>query len=110
MPTSLRTRRRLREPRTWPSLVAALAVHGAIFGAVNVLGLSIISTGGSSAAATRELPPAEGVGLRAPCSDNVIFAASGRMAMCLAPWVGNVDDCLNEAQMNLWIDRSSCQA
>ena len=110
MPTALRTRRRLREPRTWPSLLAALTVHGAIFGAVNVLGLSLIGSGRHSAAATRELPPSEDVDLRAQCSDNVIFAASGRMAMCLAPWVGNIDDCLNDAQMNLWIDRSSCQA
>ena len=110
MPTAVCTRRRAREPRTWPSLVAALAVHGAIFGAVNVLGLSIIGIGGFSAAATRELPPAEDVELRASCFDNAAFAASGRTAMCLAPWVGNVDDCLNDAQMSLWIERSSCQA
>ncbi|HEX3476976.1 MAG TPA: TonB family protein [Kofleriaceae bacterium] len=110
MPSALRTRRRVREPRTWPSLVAALTVHGAIFGAVNVLGLSIIGSGNHSAAATRELPPEEDVDLKASCSDNVIFAASGRMALCLAPWVGSVDDCLNDAQLSLWIDRSSCQA
>jgi TonB family protein len=85
-------------------------VHGAIFGAVNVLGLSIIGTGGFSAAATPELPPAEDVELRASCFDNAAFAASGRTAMCLAPWVGNVDDCLNDAQMSLWIDLSSCEA
>src|SRR5262245_24784182 len=102
MPTAVRTRRRVREPRTWPSLVAALAVHGAIFGAVNMLGLSIIGTGSHSAAATRELS-AEDVELKASCFDNVVFATSGRTAMCLAPWVGNVDDCLSDAQMSLWI-------
>ncbi len=110
MPTALRTRRRVREPRTWPSLVAALAVHGAIFGAVNLLGLSIIGTGGPSAAATRPQPPPEDVELKASCFDNAVFATSGRTAMCLAPWVGSVDDCLNDAQMSLWIDLSSCQA
>lgn len=110
MPTAVRTRRRVREPRTWPSLVAALAVHGAIFGAVNVLGLSIIGTGSHSAAATRELPPDEDVELKSSCFDNAALAASARTAMCLAPWVGNVDDCLNDAQMSLWIDLSSCQA
>ena len=109
MPTALRTRRRVREPRAWPSLVAALAVHGAIFGAVNVLGLSIIGTG-DHAAAIRPEPPTEDVDLKASCVDNAAFAASGRTAMCLAPWVGNVDDCLNDAQMSLWIDLSSCQA
>jgi TonB family protein len=109
MPTALRTRRRVREPRTWPSLIAALAVHGALFGAVNVLGLSLIGSGAHSAAATRP-EPAEDVELKDSCVHNAAFAASGRTAMCLAPWVGNVDDCLNDAQMNLWIDLSSCQA
>jgi TonB family protein len=109
MPTVLRTRRRVREPRTWPSLVAALAVHGAIYGTVNVLGLSLIGTGAHSAAATRP-EPAEDVDLKTSCFDNVVFATSGRTAMCLAPWVGNVDDCLSDAQMSLWIDLSSCQA
>jgi TonB family protein len=109
MPTALRTRRRVREPRTWPALVAALAVHGAIFGAVNVLGLSIIGTG-PPAAATRAQPPPEDAELDASCFDNVVFATSGRTAMCLAPWVGNVDDCLSDAQMSLWIDLSGCQA
>lgn len=110
MPTALRTRRRLREPRTWPSLVAALAVHGAIFGAVNVFGLSILGTGGHPAAAIQPPPPPEEVELEASCFDDVVFAVSGRTAMCLAPWVGSVDDCLNDAQMSLWIDLSSCQA
>jgi TonB family protein len=110
MPTALRTRRRVREPRTWPSLVAALAVHGAIFAAVNVLGLSVIGTGGHTAAATRPQPPPEEVELKASCFDNAVFATSGRTAMCLAPWVASVDDCLNDAQMSLWIDLSSCQA
>ena len=109
MPTALRTRRRVREPRTWPALVAALAVHGAIFGAVNVLGLSILGTG-PRAAATQPEPPPEDVDLEASCFDNVVFATSGRMAMCAAPWVGNVDDCLSDAQMSLWIDLSGCQA
>jgi TonB family protein len=110
MPIALRTRRRVREPRTWPSVVAALAVHGAIFAAVNVLGLSIIGGGAHTAAATRPVPPAEDVELQASCFDNVLFATSGRTAMCLAPWVGSVDDCLSDAQMSLWIDLSSCQA
>ncbi|HEX3760913.1 MAG TPA: energy transducer TonB [Kofleriaceae bacterium] len=90
-------------------MVAALAVHGAIFGAVNVLGLSIIGTG-PRAAATRPQPEPDDVELAASCGDNAMFAASGRAAMCLAPWVASVDDCLSDAQMSLWIDRSSCQA
>jgi TonB family protein len=110
MPTALRTRRRVRDPRTWPSLVAALVVHGAIFGAVNVLGLSIIGTGGHVAAAIQPPPPPDDVELKATCFDNAVFATSGRTAMCLAPWVASVDDCLSDAQMSLWIDLSSCQA
>ena len=110
MPTALRTRRRAREPRTWPALVAALAVHGTIFGLVNVLGLSIIGGGGHTAAATRPQPPVEDAELKSSCFDNAVFAISGRTAMCLAPWVGSIDDCLSDAQMSLWIDLSSCQA
>src|SRR4051794_29575781 len=103
MPTVLRTRRRVREPRTWPSLAAALAVHGAIFGAVNVFGLSLIGSG-PPGAATRPQPPPEDAELQTSCFGDIVFASSGRTAMCLAPWVGNVDDCLNDAQMSLWID------
>lgn len=109
MPSVLRTRQRAREPRTWPAVVAALALHGAIFGAVNVLGLTVLGTG-PRAAVTRPEPAVDDAELAASCFDNVVFATSGRSAMCLAPWVSSVDDCLNDAQMSLWIDLSSCQA
>src|SRR3954467_2258411 len=109
MPTALRTRRRARDPRTWPSLVAALVVHGAIFGAVNVLGLSIIGTGGHTAAAIQP-PPPDDIELKASCAGDAVFAISGRTAMCLAPWIASVDDCLSDAQMTLWMELSSCQA
>jgi TonB family protein len=91
-------------------VIAALAVHGVIFGVVNVLGLSILGGTSPHAAAIRPPPPPEDVELLASCFDNAVFATSGRTAMCLAPWVGNVDDCLGDAQMSLWIDLSSCQA
>ncbi|HMG24917.1 MAG TPA: hypothetical protein VK607_26455, partial [Kofleriaceae bacterium] len=110
MLTALRIRRRVRRPLTWPALAIALAVHGGIFGAVNILGLSVIGVGGGTAAATRPAPPPEDVELASTCFDNAVFATSGRTAMCLAPWVGSVDQCLADTQMSLWLDLSSCQA
>lgn len=109
MLTALRTRQRVRRPSAWPAVAVALTVHGAIFGAVNALGLSIIRDGGT-AAATRPQPAPEEVELGASCFEDAVFATSGRTAMCFAPWVRNVDDCLGDAQMSLWMDLSSCQA
>lgn len=94
---------------TWLALAVALGVHGTIFILASVFGLSLIGEG-AHAAAPRPPPVAEDVDLKATCVGNAVLASSGRTAMCLAPWVGSVDDCLNEAQTNLWIDLSACQA
>jgi TonB family protein len=39
-----------------------------------------------------------------------MLATSGRTALCFAPWVADVEDCLSVAQMSLWMDLSSCEA
>src|SRR6185295_1453585 len=108
MPT-VRLRRRVREPMTWLAILVALVVHGAIFATVNVLGLSILGPG-PGPSARKPPPPEEDVELAATCFDNVVYATSGRSLLCLAPWIGNVDECLADAQMSLWMDLSSCQA
>jgi TonB family protein len=93
----------------WAAVVAALAVHGTILGTVHALGLSMLSEGmgGAFASAAPELEEAE---LKTTCAGDVAITTSGRAALCFAPWVADVDQCLADAQMSLWMDLSSCQA
>lgn len=94
---------------TWVAVLVALAVHVGIVAAMQIVGLSVVG-GGMQTAAAKAAPPAEDVELKSSCFDDVLFATSGRTAMCLAPWVASVDDCLADAQMSLWMDLSGCQA
>jgi TonB family protein len=93
----------------WTAGLCALVVHGTVLGTVHALGLTIVGPGfhaASSAPKTEE----DSVDLKATCTGDVVFATSGRAAMCFAPWVDDVDQCLADAQMSLWMDLSSCQA
>lgn len=93
---------------TWAAVLVALAVHGSIVVVTQVLGLTIIGPVASRPAATA--PPAEEPELSASCVDNAVFATSGRAALCFAPWVASVDTCLGAAELQYWMDRSSCEA
>src|ERR1041384_3769980 len=108
MPTVRRTRR-VSESMFWAAVVAALVVHGTILGTVHALGLSMLSEGmgGSLASKGARL---EEPHLKTTCAGDVALATSGRAALCFAPWVDDVDQCLADAQMSLWMDLSSCQA
>ncbi|HZJ64012.1 MAG TPA: hypothetical protein VFD36_10890, partial [Kofleriaceae bacterium] len=93
----------------WTAVLAALAVHVAILGTVHALGLSLISEGISGTLAAAKLVMDE-VELKGTCAGDVALATSGRAALCFAPWIDNVDQCIADAQMSLWMDLSSCQA
>jgi TonB family protein len=93
---------------TWVAVIVALAVHGAVLGTVNALGLTMIGQGFAAGSMPRPEPDAD-ADLKTSCFSDVVFATSGRAAMCLAPWVGDVDKCVSEMQLNLWMDISSCQ-
>lgn len=103
------TRRRVRKPDILAALVVAVAVHGGVFFVAQVLGLVWIAQGVRSAMA-RTVPPPDDTELKGSCIDNAVFAASGRHAICLAPWVSNVDECLADAQLQMYIALSGCQA
>jgi TonB family protein len=90
-------------------VLAALLVHGTILGTVQALGISVLGEGLHGASRSRR-PADDEVELKASCFGDVVFATSGRTAMCLEPWIDDVDQCLADAQMNLWMDLSSCQA
>jgi len=96
------------------AVIIALVVHGAVLGTVHALGVSVLGDAGRRAAAQKTLS-AEGdesdlADLKASCFHDGVFAASGRAALCLAPWIGDVEQCWRDAEMSLWIDLSSCQA
>jgi TonB family protein len=90
-------------------VVVALAVHGAVLGTVHALGLSLITDGLVGGGTTKPSPDGDDAELKVSCFNDAMFATSGRAAMCLAPWVHDVDRCIGDAQMALWMDLSSCQ-
>ncbi|TMQ08029.1 MAG: TonB C-terminal domain-containing protein [Deltaproteobacteria bacterium] len=94
---------------TWVAVAIALVVHGAILGTVHAFGLSIITEGLVGRGPAKPSADADDAELKATCFNDAVFAISGRAAMCLAPWVHDVDQCLSDAQMSLWLDLSSCQ-
>ena len=101
---------RLRESRIWAAVIAAVIVHGTILGSVHALGISLVheSFGPRSSASPKDGDlDAE---LKPSCTGDALFATSGRTALCFAPWVADVDQCLADAQMYMWMDMSSCQA
>jgi TonB family protein len=105
-----RRTRRVRESTIWAAVVAAVFVHGTILGTVHALGLSIIGERFSSSSAKSRPGDAADAELELSCAGDVVLATSGRTAMCFAPWIRDVDECLGDAQMSLWMDLSSCQA
>jgi TonB family protein len=93
----------------WTAVICALVVHGAILGSVHALGVSVVGEGFRAASPASQVM-ADDVEIKASCFGDVVFATSGRAAMCFAPWIDDVDRCLADAQMSLWMDLSSCQA
>src|ERR1043165_4558431 len=108
MLTQRRTRR-VRQSMLWAAVAAALVVHAAVLGTVNALGLSMISEAWNRGAASPRLVMEEAE-LKTTCAGDAALTTSGRVAMCFAPWVADVDQCVADAQMSLWIDLSGCQA
>jgi len=101
--------RRVRRSTIWIAVLAALLVHGTILGTVQALGISMVGDG-LHAASHAGAAVADDVELKVTCLGDVVFATSGRTAMCFAPWIDDVDQCLADTQMSLWMDLSSCQA
>jgi TonB family protein len=93
----------------WAAVAAAVVAHGAVLGTVHALGLSMISEAWNSRATSPKLVMEEAE-LKTTCTGDAALTTTGRMAMCFAPWIADVDQCIADAQMSLWIDLSGCQA
>ncbi|HET9624536.1 MAG TPA: TonB family protein [Kofleriaceae bacterium] len=104
---SPRRNRRTGRSTLWAAALAAALVHIAVLGSVHALGLSLVSPRAHAAIKKKVV---DDVDLMASCAGDVVLATSGRSALCFAPWVASVDDCLADAQMSLWMDLSSCEA
>ena len=104
---------RARTSRTmWVAVAAAVVVHGSVLAAVHTFDLSLVGQGFApvnSKQAAIEDATAD-VELRPSCAGDAVMAQAARVALCLAPWHDDVDRCLDEAQNDMWIDLSGCQA
>jgi len=108
MPTARRTRR-VPDSTIWSAALVALIVHVGILGTVHAFGVSLVGDGLTRGGAPR-LVAEEDVDLKPTCTGDAVFAMSGRTAMCFAPWISDVDQCLSDAQMYMWMELSSCEA
>ena len=92
----------------WAAVGAAIAVHVVVL--VSVHAMEVSGNGGfghdmPKVAAAK--PPPE---LRPTCKGDALLASSARLALCLAPWRSDVDDCIDQARTLALIDLSSCDA
>ena len=101
---------RVRPATTWAAVAAALVVHGALLGTVHALDISLIGRSFVAVGKDKAKLAAEQPELKTTCTGDAFLMFSARSSMCLAPWRADTDACIDEAQTNLWIDLSSCQA
>lgn len=92
------------------AVLVAIGAHGVVLAAVATFGVSLVGHRFAHGAVRPAVAEPDDLDLHASCLDNALFASSGRAAMCLAPWVQDVDQCLRDAEMSLWMERSACQA
>ena len=90
----------------WIALAATIVVHGAVLGSVHALGMTVVGEGFVKGKRAAVDDPDLAMG----CVSDALLAASARATLCLAPWHADTDDCVKEAQTDMWIDLSSCQA
>ena len=100
---------RHRRPRTAVAIAAALFVHVMVFVPFEGLGLFSIGRAATLGHGPRSVLAAQAE-LVTTCTGDVGLASAARYALCVGPWVADVDQCLDEAFTNMWMDLSSCSA
>ena len=48
------------------------------------------------------------IAIKKSCPGDALFASSARAALCFAPWRSDVAECLNDAEMAMYMDLSGC--
>ena len=94
-------RKRNRRVATWVAIASALSIHAVFVVTVRAVGTPLLGS--------RSVRDRVASGLKSGCVSDAVLAASARYAMCFLPWQSQVDGCLSEAQMSVWLDLSSCQ-
>jgi TonB family protein len=87
-------------------VLAALLAHGMVLGTVEALDLSVVGQGMSTRKGTGEAAAA--IALKSSCTGDALLASSARATMCFAPWRSDVDQCLADAEMAMYMDLSGC--
>jgi TonB family protein len=107
MSTAALRGRRVKPDWTWVAIGVAVGFHALLVVTVHTFGIGEVDGFGQSRKAEPQLAE---VDLKSGCVGDAMFASSARAAMCFAPWQTDVDACLNDAQMSMWLDQSSCYA
>ena len=87
----------------------AIALHAMVFATVG-LATDSVTREARALAATAPEPEAEEVALETTCTSDARLAAVGRGALCLAPWATDVEACLEQVELVMRLELSSCQA
>ena len=105
MPATARRGRRVTPATLWAAIAAAIVVHASVLGTVEALDLRAMGQG-MSTRKMAEAPPE--VAIKANCQGDTMFASSARATLCFAPWVSDVDSCLHDSEMAMYMDLSGC--
>src|SRR5690349_18793869 len=104
MPTTARRGRRVTPATLWACVAAALVVHVTVLGTVEALDLSVVGQGMSTRRFDENAVAAEA--LKSNCASDAMFASTARAALCFAPWQSDVDTCLHDSEMTMYMDLS----
>lgn len=108
MPTISRRDRRVSQGTLWAVVGAAIMIHGVVIGSVQAFGIPV--AGDSFKPKQGAVVPEEELALDTSCTGDVLLTTGARTALCLSPWITDVESCINDARMAMWMDLSSCEA
>ncbi|HLL21596.1 MAG TPA: TonB family protein [Kofleriaceae bacterium] len=86
-----------------------MVLHAGFLGTVSAFGVELTGQGFSTKASTDLAALDPDIELQTTCSGDALLATGARAVMCLAPWRGDVEGCVDDVPMNLWMDLSSCR-
>jgi TonB family protein len=85
-----------------------LLVHGTVLGTVEAFDLAVFGQGMSTRTMASKNLAAMEVPLKTSCLSDGLLASSARATLCFAPWRNDTDECLADAEMQMYMDLSGC--